>query len=93
MLHHKGIKLEFWGEAINTAAYIRNRVTSRGIPPNTTPFQIWTGKKPNLAHVRVFESKCWYRIPKEKLKGLDRRASEAMMLGYAKIKRHINYGI
>eukprot|EP00171_Calliarthron_tuberculosum_P002198 IDg2198t1 len=82
MLHHKRISLDFWAEAICTAAYTRNRVTNRGIPASTTPYEIWNGRKPHLAHLRVFGSKCWYRIPKEKMTGLDKRASEAIMIGY-----------
>ncbi len=36
MLHHRKIDLVFWGEAIATACYIRKRVKSRALPPNTT---------------------------------------------------------
>ena len=32
MLHHKNIGKEFWAEALDTAVYVRNRVTSRGLP-------------------------------------------------------------
>eukprot|EP00171_Calliarthron_tuberculosum_P022598 IDg22598t1 len=40
MLHHKAIDNDFWAEALATATYIRNRVTSRGIPISTTPYEI-----------------------------------------------------
>lgn len=83
MLHHKAIDTDFWAEALNTAAYIRNRVTSRGIPSNTTPYELWYSKKPSVSHMRIFGSKCWYKVPNEKVKSLDRRANEAIMLGYA----------
>eukprot|EP00171_Calliarthron_tuberculosum_P022901 IDg22901t1 len=59
MLHHKGIDRRFWAEAISTAVYIRNRVTSRALPPNTTPHHIWYKSVPNVSHLRVFGSKCW----------------------------------
>ena len=87
MLHHKDIGKEFWAEALDTAVYVRNRVTSRGLPPNTTPHHLWHDEKPDISHLRVFGSKCWYIIPKENLKKLDCRASEAMLLGYAKSKK------
>ena len=83
MLHHKRVSHEFWAEALSTATYIRNRVTSRGLPPNTTPFLLWFGRKPNVSHLRVFGSKCWYKVPDAKLRNLDSRACDAVMIGYA----------
>jgi hypothetical protein len=59
-----------------------NRVTSSGIPNNIT-HEIWYGRKPNIAHLRIFGSKCWYVIPKTQTRKLDDRSSEAMMIGYS----------
>jgi hypothetical protein len=49
-----------------------------------TPHEIWNGKKPDVGHLRVFGLKCWYTIPKESVKRLDDRTSEAIMIGYPK---------
>ena len=87
MLHHKNMPKHFWAESLNVAAYIRNRVTSRGLPSNTTPFEIWHGRKPNLGHLRVFGSKCWYNIRTNEAKKLDSRAREAILIGYAQRTR------
>ena len=84
MLYHNNIPKKFWAEALATAVYARNRVTSRALPQNVTPFFLWHGYKPDLSHMRVFGSKCWYVTPKAKLKKLDPRAQEAMMVGYSK---------
>ena len=84
MLHHKSIEKRFWAEALATAVYTRNRVTSRALPDNITPHHIWHGKTPDLSHMRVFGSKCWYIVPKKKVKKLDTRAREAVMMGYSK---------
>ncbi len=83
MLKHMNIANEFWAEALSTAAYIRNRVTSRSLPKNKTPFHIWFKKAPDLSHLRVFGSKCWYKENNPNLGSLDSRAREALMLGYA----------
>lgn len=74
---------KFWAEALSTAVYIRNRVISRSLPPNITPHHRWMGKTPNVSHLRVFGSKCWYVIPKHKLKKLDARSREGLMMGYS----------
>ena len=83
MLAHKKINYRFWAEALATAVYVRNRVNSSVLPPNPTPHHKWMGKPPNLSHIRVFGSKCWYTLPKVKVRKLDPRAREALFLGYA----------
>jgi hypothetical protein len=84
MLKHMNCEKIVSAEAVTTACYIKNRVTTAGLPNNTTPREIWTGKKPDVGHLRVFGSKCWYIIPKESFKKLDDRTSEAIMIGYPK---------
>jgi GAG-pre-integrase domain len=73
MLKHMNCENIFWAEAVTTACYIKNRVTTAGLPNNTTPHEICTGKKPDVGHLRVFGSKCWYTVPKESVKKLDDR--------------------
>lgn len=84
MLLQKNIGKSFWAEAISTAVYIRNRVTSKSLPRNVTPYHLWHGEVPNLSHMRVFGSLCWYILPKHKLKKLDSRAKQGIMMGYCK---------
>ncbi len=83
MIHSKGLAKRLWAEALSTAVYIRNRVASRSLPSNTTPFHLWIGKAPDLSYLRVFGSKCWYVVPKSKLKKLDARSKMAIMVGYS----------
>ncbi|GJR20291.1 ribonuclease H-like domain, reverse transcriptase, RNA-dependent DNA polymerase [Tanacetum coccineum] len=42
-----------WGEAVHQAVYIQNRVPIKTLG-DTTPYERWSGKKPNLKHLRVF---------------------------------------
>ncbi|CDF32368.1 unnamed protein product [Chondrus crispus] len=81
-LSHKQVSKRFWAEALATSVYVRNRVTSRALPVNTTPHHIWMNSTPNVGHLRVFGSKCWYTLPRLELRKLDLRAREAMFLGY-----------
>ncbi len=74
---------EFWAEALATAAYVRNRVAGRRLPRNTTPFQVWFGKTPDVSHLKVFGSRCWYKMNIPNLQALDNPPREAFMLGYA----------
>ncbi len=83
MLHSADLDKRFWAEALSTAVYIRNRVPSRSLPKDETPYTLWFGSIPDLSHLRIFGSKCWYMIPKTKLRKLDSRAREALLIGYA----------
>ncbi|CDF39894.1 unnamed protein product [Chondrus crispus] len=87
MLSHKQVSKRFWAEALATSVYVRNRVTSRTLPVNTTPHHIWMNSTPNVGHLRVFGSKCWYTLPKLELRKLDLRAREAMFLGYSQCSK------
>jgi hypothetical protein len=72
---------EAWGEAMYTATYLRNRspVTNK----ECTPFEVITGTKPNLSHLKVFGSKAYVHIPKEKRNKLDFKSIPGYMIGYS----------
>eukprot|EP00171_Calliarthron_tuberculosum_P000045 IDg45t1 len=83
IMRHKAVAKRFWAEALSTAVYVRNRVTSRSLPVDTPPHHIWHGTPPDVSRMRVFGSKCWYGIPQSKVRKLDARSKKAMMVGYA----------
>lgn len=70
----------FWGEAIMTSNYIQNRVYSRAI--DTTPYELWEGRKPDVKHLKIFGSKGYVLIPNEKLRKLDNRSKMLTFVGY-----------
>ena len=84
MLHHKDLPKHFWAEALAVSVHVRNRVTTSGLSSKSTPYEILFGRKPNLSYLRVFGSRCWYHLGKQKVDKLDRRACEAIMIGYAR---------
>jgi len=69
MMRHKNVDQDLWADAIKTAVYIKNRVTSRALPVGKTPFELWTGNKPNVSHMRVFGSTCWVVLHKSHIDG------------------------
>ncbi len=83
LLHTAQLEKKFWAEALSTVVYVRNRVISRSLPKNITPYHLWMRKAPDLSHLRVFGSKCWYVLPKKKVKKLDARSKEGLMMGYS----------
>eukprot|EP00171_Calliarthron_tuberculosum_P021440 IDg21440t1 len=83
IMHFKGISKRFWAEALSTVVYVLNRVTSRSLPIDTTPHHIWMRTSPNVSHMRVFRSRFWNVIPHSKVKKLDARSNETIMVRYA----------
>lgn len=57
---------ELWAEAIATAAYIVNRSPTKAIDCRT-PFEMWSGKKLDISHIKIFGSEVMTQMPKEKI--------------------------
>lgn len=53
MLNQSNLPRKLWAEAVNTAVYVLNRVPSTK-NPDTTPYELWFKKKPNVENLRVF---------------------------------------
>ena len=69
------------GEAINTSVYILNRAPTRSLDV-ATPYEVWTGVKPNVEHFRVFGSLCHVKVLGQKLKKLQDRSKPMVFIGY-----------
>src|SRR6202034_1879402 len=51
MLYHADLGKSYWGEAVLTAVYIRNRVRTKALVAKT-PYECWSGKRPNISNLR-----------------------------------------
>jgi len=65
---------KYWGEAINTANYLQNRIITKAT--GTTPLKRWCNETPNLEDMIVFGSKVYVHVPKELRKKWDNKAKE-----------------
>nr|CCA21616.1 putative polyprotein [Albugo laibachii Nc14] len=88
MLAHKNVNKEWWAEAVNTSAYITNRVPCRN-RYNTTPIETCFGDKSDLSHLRVFGSTGFAHIDKTKRSKMDAKAYPCLFLGYANTRKRI----
>ena len=46
------------------------------------PCEVWSGKKPSIAHLRVFRCDAFMHVPKEKRSKLDNKAEKCIFVGY-----------
>ena len=80
MLEEKHLPKQCWTEAVCTAVYLLNRSSTEGA--RITPHQAYFGRKPNMAHLRVFGSIAYVHIPDEKRKKLDPKSEKCVFVGY-----------
>jgi len=80
MLLDADLDNRFWGEAVLTATYLQNRVISRSI--DKTPVELFTGERPDIGHIRVFGSKIYSLVPKQRRRKWDDKAEEGVLVGY-----------
>ena len=82
MLHGASLNLSYWGEAVMTAVYLRNRSPTRALD-NSTPFEAWTSEKPSLGHLRVFGCKAYAHIADARRTKLEAKAVQCVFVGYS----------
>ena len=83
MLSSSQLNQKWWPEAISTANYMRNRLPYG--EKGRTPYEAWTGTKPDVSNLRVFGCKAYALKPKQRRRTggkLDEISQRGMMVGY-----------
>ena len=81
MLAEANLDPRFWAEALNTACKLKN-ISPTAPLEDVCPEEAWSGKKPNLQHLRVFGCLAYGQIPEQKRKKWNLKAKEFMFVGY-----------
>jgi hypothetical protein len=86
MLQQADLSKEYWPWALDTANYVYQIHPRKDMGTRKTPYELWTGKKPTIAHLRVFGCPCFVHIPAKlgKRDKLDRRSRKMIFIGYSK---------
>jgi hypothetical protein len=83
MLLASNLPPTLWAEAVGYLVYIRNRVLSSTI--EVTPFETWSGRKPDISNIRIFGSRAFVRCPI--VKKLDARCLEGAFVGVSNTQK------
>lgn len=70
---------QFWGEALAHVNTLRNLSPASGI--SKTPYELLTGRKPNLRSLRTFGAAAYLHVPEGRRK-LDAKAVRGVLLGW-----------
>ena len=80
MLKTANLSNKWWGRAIITAAYTKNRTLTKSNNEPITPEELFTGKRPNLKDMKIFGTDIYVHDPTSSK--LDERAYKGIFLGY-----------
>jgi hypothetical protein len=81
MLNEKNLPNYFWVEAVAIVIYIMNQ-TPTIIVHGMTLEEKFTGKKPNVSHLRVFGCIAYVHVLVEKRSKLDPKSEKCIFIGY-----------
>jgi hypothetical protein len=69
-----------WAEAAMTVVYVQNRLPHSALGLKT-PEEMFTGKKPEVSHLKIFACPVFIHIPKEKRNKLEPSRKEGNICG------------
>ncbi|CAI7881134.1 unnamed protein product [Closterium sp. NIES-54] len=69
MLLHMGAQHHWWHLALRQAVWVRNCLERSTTPPETTPYQLLKGKKPDLTLARVWGCMVQFMVPEQQRSG------------------------
>ncbi|CAI7749862.1 unnamed protein product [Closterium sp. NIES-53] len=69
MLLHMGVQHHWWHLTLRQAVWVRNCLERSTTPPGTTPYQLLTGKKPDLTLARVWGCMVQFMVPEQQCGG------------------------
>ena len=74
------LPMHLWVEAARTTVYVQNHTPHR-VLENKNPKEVFSGKKPEVSHLRIFSCSVGFRIPKEKRTKLDPSGKKGIFVG------------
>ena len=81
MLHDQGLPMHLWVESCNSTVYVQNHCPHR-VLGMSTPEEAFTGKKPNISHLKIFGSSVYIHVTKNARKKLELTAEVRIFVGY-----------
>lgn len=83
VLRWSGLTRAVWPQAVHYIVHTINRCPTRALQ-GKTPYEAWTGNKPDISHLRPFGCVVYKHVPsKHRVGKLADRAERCVMIGYA----------
>ena len=82
MLHDQDLPMHLWVETARTTMYIHNCTPHRVLKKKIHE-EVFSRKKPEVSHLRIFGCPIYIHIPKEKRTKLDPSGKKGIFVGYS----------
>jgi hypothetical protein len=86
MIHDQDLPMCLWAETTMTAVYVQNRL-SHSAHGFKTPEEMFTGKKAEVSHLKIFGCPVFIHIPKEKRNKFDPSGKKGIFVGHCEVSK------
>ena len=86
MIYDQDLPMHLWEEVARTAVYVQNRISHSALGFKT-PKEMFTGKKPEVSHLKIFGCLVYIHVPKEKRTKLDPSGKKGIFVGYCEVSK------
>jgi hypothetical protein len=92
MIHDQDIPMCLWAEATKTTVYVQNRLFHSALGFKT-PEEMFSEKKPEVSHLKIFGCPVFVHIPKEKKNKMDPSGNKGIFVGYCEVFKAFKFYI
>ena len=93
MLAESKLPSSYWAEAAYYWVYCRNRLSLAFLQDDQSPYQLVFGKKPDIAHLRIFGCTAYVRIPDVNRSKLEPKSEKGVFVGVYDDAAYRIYGL
>jgi hypothetical protein len=86
MNHDQDLPMCLWEEAAMAIIYVQNRLSHSALGFKT-PEEMFTGKKPEVSHLKIFGCLVFIHIPKEKRNKPEPSEKKEIFVGYCEVSK------
>jgi hypothetical protein len=86
MIHDQDIPMHLWVEAARITMYVQNKLSYSALGFKT-PKEMFSKKKPEVSHLKIFGCPLFVHIPKERRTKLDPSGKKGLFVGYCEVSK------
>jgi hypothetical protein len=86
MIHDQDLPICLWAKAAMAVVYVQNRLSHSALGFKN-PEEMFTGKKPEVSHLKIFGCPVFIHIPKENRNKLEPSGKKRIFVGYCEVSK------
>ena len=86
IIHDQDLPMHLWDEATKTIMFVQNGLSHIALGFKTFE-EMYTRKKPEVSHLKIFACRVYVHIPKEKRTKLDPFGKNGIFVGHCEVSK------